>query len=273
SKKYNTRNCSMRPREEWIEIPNAYPPLFTRQEWEGVQALIDENDCNRKRTGKTPGLLRGLALCDLCGSRMNPTWSGWKRADGSRSVYLYYVCGYGARRGGEHQGVYNRVRIDDLDAFAWSAFSSWIQGDSFAGDLGHFRTVGMPEKLAAERAEALAAGQSKTRQIENLLGQARDASASVAKLLHAEIERVTAEKAAVDERLRHIERMLADEEARETLVNEIMSIREEIVRSLGEVGGEGRRNILQLLQCKIFVGGQSREQWRFTSLDTADTRW
>jgi hypothetical protein len=272
SRKYNTRNCYVRPREEWIEIPEAYPPLFTAEEWERLQALIDANNCNRERRSKTPGALRGLAFCDLCGGRLYPQWSGWTRVDGSQARYLYYLCQWGARKGGAHPSEYNRVRTLEIDAWAWDQLSTWLRGESFADDLRHFQQDGLTDKLAAEAAEASRSIAAKQRQLDNLLGQAREAAPSVAKLLHAEIERVDSEREAIADRLRELERHLADEASRENLISELLEIRDQVAGDLESFDEEGRREVLQIFYVKVFVGGKGKENWRFTSLVVPDTR-
>lgn len=272
SKGFKTRNVALRPREEWIEIPDAYPPLFTLEEWARVQALIDENNCNRERKSKTPGALRGLAICDLCGGRLYPNWAGWTRADGSQARYLYYFCQWNARKDGAHPGNYNRVKTEDLDAWAWEKFSHWLRGESFAADLRHFQSEGLADKLGAEATEARRARASKERQVENLLAQARDAAGAVAKLLHAEIERVEAEREAIALRLREIERHLADEASRDNLISELLEIRDEIAGQLDDFEEQERREALQLFYVKVFVGGKGSANWRFTSLVVPDTR-
>jgi Recombinase/Recombinase zinc beta ribbon domain len=130
---YNTRNIIKRPREEWIEIPDAYPPLFTPEEWTRLQGLIDENAATggRRRDGKTPGALRGLVKCEFCKRKLYPKWTSWMRVGGSKTRYLYYSCDVGARRDGGHPGNHNRVRTDALDAWLWDEFTDWLRGKSF----------------------------------------------------------------------------------------------------------------------------------------------
>ena len=263
SRKYNTRNCYMRPREEWIEIPDAYPPLFTSEEWEHLQALIDTNNCSRERKSKTPGALRGLAVCDLCGGRLYPLWSGYTRADGSQARYLYYYCQWGARKGGAHPGNYNRVRTGDLDAWAWDEFCEWIRRDAAPGDLEKLREGSAPGRLTekcltAERAEAEAAIRTKKRQIENLLNQARDATPAVGKLLHAELEQIQAERAAIEERLRDVSRRIEDELRRKNSISGIPETREAIVASFSADDVERKRQALKLFNVRVVVNGSER---------------
>jgi DNA invertase Pin-like site-specific DNA recombinase len=258
SRKYNTRNCYKRPREEWIEIPDAYPPLFTPEEWDRLQALIDANNCNRERKSKTPGILRGLAFCNLCEGRLYPIWSGWTRADGSQARYLYYYCQWGARKDGAHPGNYNRVRTEDLDAWAWDEFCEWIRRDAAPGDLEKLRKDDAPERLMAECAEAETAIRGKKRQITNLLNQARDAAPAVGKLLHAELERLQAECAAIKERLRVVRQKIEDELRRKNSIGGIPETREAIVASLSADDVVRRHQALKLFNVRVLVNGSER---------------
>lgn len=261
AKSYNSTGTRKRAREEWIEIPGAYPPLFTPAEWERLQALIGANDCKRKKVGKTPGMLRGLITCGLCKGPLYPTWSGRTRADGSR--YLYYVCGYGAGVKGAHPGNYNRVRIPEFDAWAWGEFCEWIRRDASPGDLEKFRKDSASarstvERLKAERAEAETAIRAKERQLGNLLSLARGATPAVGKLLSAEIEQVEAERAAIEERLRGVGRRIEDEILRKNSIDRNPETREEIVASLSAADPERKRQTLKLFNVRVVVNGSER---------------
>jgi len=261
SKSYNTRNLVRRPREEWIEIPDAYPPLFTPEEWERLQALIDAKNCNRERRSKTPGILRGLIVCGLCKGPLYPNWSGRTRADGLR--YLYYICQWGARKGGAHPSNYNRVRTLELDAWAWDEFCEWIKRDAASGDLEKFRKDSAPglltvERLTAERVEAETAIRAKERQLANLLSLARDAPPAAGKLLQAEIERVESERAAVEEHLRDVSRRIEDEQRRKDSIGGIPETRDAIVASLCAADAERKRQALKLFNVRVVVNGGKR---------------
>jgi len=262
---YNTRNIIKRPREEWIEIPDAYPPLFTPEEWTRLQGLIDENGAagGRRREGKTPGALRGLVVCEMCGRKLYPKRTSWMLVGGSEKRYLYYCCDVGARKDGPHPGNHNRVRVDALDAWAWDEFCEWVRRGGGPGDLEKLRQDSAPgrltvERLTAERAEAEKAIAAKRRQLENLLGQTRDVAPSMAKLLHAEIERVEAERAAVEERLRDVGRKIEEEQSRKNSTDRIPETREAIVASLSAGDAERKREALKLFNVRVIVNGSER---------------
>jgi DNA invertase Pin-like site-specific DNA recombinase len=261
---YNTRNVIKRPREEWIEIPDAYPALFTPEEWNDLQAMIDDNSkAGGRREGNTPGVLRGLITCDLCGRRLYPHWTSWQSVGGSRIKYLYYFCQLGAQKDGGHPGKHLRVRVDAIDAWIWEEFTDWLRGNSFIDDLRSFQKDGLVDRLRADATETAREVAAKQRQLDNLITQARDVAPGVAKLLHAEIERTLAEQQAIAIRLREIEQRLVDEASRDNLISDLLNVRNEIVEGIGSCNDEeDRRHALQRFYTQVYVVGRKKEDWR-----------
>lgn len=66
----------VRDPSEWIEVPNAHPPLISMDLWEEVQRRLRETA--GKRTPAGPHPFRGLIKCFRCGGNMfyNTKWGG-----------------------------------------------------------------------------------------------------------------------------------------------------------------------------------------------------
>jgi hypothetical protein len=131
--------------------------------------------------------------------------------------------------------------------------------DAAPGDLEKLRKDDAPEPLTAERAEAARAVTAKTRQLKNLLDQARDVSPAIAKLLHAEIELAESERAAIEKRLRNISRRIEDEQRRKDSIGGIPETRDAIVASLCAADAERKRQALKLFNVQVVVNGSERQ--------------
>jgi site-specific DNA recombinase len=260
SAKYNSHNNRQRPREEWIEIPGAYPPLFTSEEFELMQQIIKENLGDHQRNEARPYLLRGLVACGLCGRRLYPRWSksGYKPKSGAApSVHHYYVCVYG-REQGLHE-TYNRVSVDALEAWIWESFSAWLLDcEEIEGQLLRFRLDGSAVRLQRDRDEAEADFKAKERQQKNLAGQLRDAAPAVARLLHAEIERIEAERESILKRIAELDQRIAS--AREvSRAAETTTFRSALRQSLESAGFEEKRLALEAFGAVVSINGKD---WR-----------
>jgi site-specific DNA recombinase len=93
----------MRPKEEWVEIPGATPPIIDREVWEAVQKKMLANREKAKRNRKTDYLLAGHIICGKCGRKY---WSYFKK-----NKYRQYHCA----------GKFKRVSYDTCDNANWSA--------------------------------------------------------------------------------------------------------------------------------------------------------
>lgn len=86
----------LRPKEEWIRIPNCpCPALLTRDEWEAIEKQKEinkqENLCNNSHSKEELGLLRnGYIFCGICNHRMQAKYpSALQRAN---RRLPYYRC-------------------------------------------------------------------------------------------------------------------------------------------------------------------------------------
>jgi len=81
-----------RPREEWIEIPNATPPIISQELFEAAQNQLKRNKQLSARNAKHQYLLSGYVFCSRCGRRYQGYVKKWK---GNGKVYEQraYRCG------------------------------------------------------------------------------------------------------------------------------------------------------------------------------------
>jgi site-specific DNA recombinase len=80
-----------KPRNEWLEIPNATPAIITEQLFEAAQRQLKRNRELRRGNSKRQYLLNGHIHCKRCGRSYWGKFSGWNR--GSKHYERrYYTC-------------------------------------------------------------------------------------------------------------------------------------------------------------------------------------
>ena len=131
---------TIRPREEWVEIP--VPAIIDEDTFEAAEARARDNSTySPRRTEPDTFLLRRLLRCDACGVKLV-----CHRARRGQATTRYYICPHRDpwRAGGAdrrcHEG---RVRADELDSFVFDQVR---------------QLLGRPEVLAA--GESALAGQA-----------------------------------------------------------------------------------------------------------------
>jgi len=84
----------LKPEDEVITVENAVPAIISREQWERVQKLLDDNYKGRKnqqRRAKHIHLLSGLIRCSYCGKNYIASLSTRPHKDGYHPSY--YRCG------------------------------------------------------------------------------------------------------------------------------------------------------------------------------------
>jgi len=108
--------ATLRPREEWIEIP--IPAIIDQATLEAVEATARDNSSySPRRTEPDTFLLRRLLRCAHCQVKLN-----CYRARRNQTTTRYYLCPHRDpwRAGGaEHRCPQRRVRADELDTFVF----------------------------------------------------------------------------------------------------------------------------------------------------------
>ena len=108
--------ATLRPREEWIEIP--IPAIIDEATLEAVAATARDNSSySPRRTEPDTFLLRRLLRCAHCQVKLN-----CYRARRNHTTTRYYLCPHRDpwRAGGaEHRCPERRVRADELDTFVF----------------------------------------------------------------------------------------------------------------------------------------------------------
>lgn len=68
-RRYTKTRREERPREEWIALEGATPPILSRDEFDGLQRQLQRNSSLVSRAQKHQYLLAGFLYCATCGSR------------------------------------------------------------------------------------------------------------------------------------------------------------------------------------------------------------
>jgi len=79
------------PREEWIELPNATPPIISEKLYMDAQAQLAENRRLAERNSKGEYLLHGHIYCQRCG-RSYWAAGGIRYREGQKLAYPFYRC-------------------------------------------------------------------------------------------------------------------------------------------------------------------------------------
>jgi len=85
-----TKHQELRPRDEWLVVPDHHEGYMTREEWDRVQSLLQKRRSTRQPfPGKGAGLLQGLLFCGRCGRWMRTVYDGRPETNPSGRLARY----------------------------------------------------------------------------------------------------------------------------------------------------------------------------------------
>ena len=108
-----------KPREEWVEIPNATPAIISEEDFQAIKAKLTQNmQLGGCKNAKSKYLWVGHLFCSFCGRR----YRGKRTTvyhNGTAIVYEYYDCP-GKNRIVSAEKCPNRMwRREELDQLLW----------------------------------------------------------------------------------------------------------------------------------------------------------
>ncbi len=107
-KRYKKTRRELRPREEWIELQDATPPIVTKEAFDRAQQQLQANRAMTPRQQKHQYLLRGLVYCKWCGRKYHGE---------PEHGYTYYRCS-GRNKLASHCRN-RRLRAGSLEELVW----------------------------------------------------------------------------------------------------------------------------------------------------------
>jgi len=139
---YRKTQREIRPREEWIELPNATPPIISKELFEAAQRQLEINRKNAKRNRKRTYLLRGHVRCGKCGRAMYGEPNGkyrYHRCSGRRGTVAITRCHNSANAGLLEEAIWAKIKEllmnPDLIMAELQRWESTGEGDSAEVDL------------------------------------------------------------------------------------------------------------------------------------------
>jgi len=120
----------MKPREEWVSIPGATPPIIDIGVFEAAQEQLKRNRERSKRNMKHEYLLSGHMKCRKCGRNY---WGYVKRFKWGKKVHVkkYYRCAGKLRMVSPIQCTNHNLNADKLEKLVWREIERLLRDPTF----------------------------------------------------------------------------------------------------------------------------------------------
>lgn len=238
----------VRPREEWVLLPDTTAPIISEEMFEAAQRQLKRNKANARRNKKQDYLLSSRLYCE-CGQRMYGDYS---------KGYRYYRC-FGRDRLRAKFPCHHALRADKLENLVWEEIKTTLQNpDLICAQLDrmHAGEPSLAERDLEAVVQALAQLDLEERRYLRLYGQEKLDERKLAD----EIDRVRTEreawlkeKATLEDRIR----------AKERITEQKLTVREyckRVAENLERLDFSEKRLALEALEVVVtlrFGGGVS----------------
>lgn len=153
---YKTKVTNV-PKEDWIPI--SIPAIETKERWQQVQKVMEQNGRMSKRNAKQEYLMRGIIKCGICGMGMVAN-----KIKATGNIHHYYRCVTKSSpqyRLNADKCPNRYIPVTTLEESVWKAFVAITSGDATLDDF--LRAEKMPPddhlanilKLSKKQDEAL----------------------------------------------------------------------------------------------------------------------
>lgn len=244
-----------KPKEEWLEIPNATPPIISESTYNAAQERLEQNRRMATRNSKNEYLLHGHIYCVRCGRAF---WGapGIKPRNGKRYEYPFYQCSGRLKKVTPvkcNNRQYNAKKIEEL---------VWVQIEEVLRN---------PELILAEleRREQEQESSMWQRDLERLISQLankkkqkdrvwtafritgdEDTFRRDIALLDREFQQAEAEIARLEERIESNKQFTLN-------TDNLKQACEVVANNLKTINFEEKRLILQALQVRVSIDGDN----------------
>ncbi|MDQ3692782.1 MAG: recombinase family protein [Chloroflexota bacterium] len=239
----------------WVRLPDGVTPAIVPTAlWEAVAKRRSTNTGERTRNETRPYLLRGVAYCGACGSRLTP--------EREKGTYLVYRCGSRYKIAGRCGG--KRVPGDKLEAWVWERIERVLwDKEIIAAEVERQRRDGPDPALVADLESTVRVVDDLTRQQERLVRRLAEATDDFPwEILEREVARIEGQRKQSQARARELAQRIADQEAKIIRLDSLEAYCERVRDNLTDLDFDRRRDAVEALVERVVASGVNAAEWR-----------
>ena len=242
-----------KPREEWVEIPNATPAILSQDVFDAAQEILKRNKELSTRNAKRQYLLSGYTFC-RCGARYQGYLKKWKD-NGKPNSQRWYRCG-------KSQSIASPERCRNRQLHAPRTEQAvWQQIETM---LAKPETVLKALEIQANEAKQIEPLQSRLEQIETQLENRQKQKERIWRTFELtgdegtfkqDIERLAREITSLENEKLELEHKIESHQQYEINAERIREACQLFSANLRDLTYEQKRFALEALQIRVLVDG------------------
>lgn len=225
-----------RPESEWIKLPDGVTPaIVTAQLWDKVQNRLAVNMGEATRNEERPYLLRGLAVCSVCGRKMRANPEKGRRT---------YRCSSRETPSGPCGA--KRVNADLLESFVWERMAEVLKDPRVILDeYNRRREAGTSQLLEADRDAAEKALTKVEGRLQRLIRLYADNENLALDTIKQELALADQEKRRLRATIDALNEQIVKQESMGTKWEELFRYCDEVAGQIDNFGFEQKRRALE----------------------------
>lgn len=240
-----------KPKEEWLEIPNATPAIVDQELFDAVQTILKRNKALSTRNAKHQYLLSGYIFCH-CGARYQGYLKKWKD-NGKTNSQRYYRCGKSQSIASPERCLNRQLHAPKTEEAIWQQIETMLAKPD---------TVLKALEIQAKEAEQSETFNNRVLQIETLLENRAKQKERVWRAFEItgdegkfknDIEMLTREVKALETERQELEHRIEGYRQHEIDAESIKEACHLFSSNLNNLTYEEKRFVLEALQIRVLV--------------------
>jgi len=255
-RKHKATHRLFKPSAEWVEIPNATPPLISEELFNQAQARLQRNKELSPRHTKRQYLLSGYVFCQRCGRRYCGGAIPSKNKDGIK-CWRYYRCPKSFTIISPAPCTNRSLNADYLERVVWGQIQDLLSRPELV--LAGLKTRESEAKQASFYSAELETVEVKLRHMErekDRVWKAFELTGDEAKFVK-EIKDVMGKIGELEKQKLELERLIEASKQAEVDIDSIKRCCELVRSNLTDFTFENKRLALEALNIKVWIDGEN----------------
>lgn len=241
-----------KPREEWLEIPNATPPIISEELFEAAQKQLQRNKELSTRNTKYHYLLKGYIYCRKCGRSY---WASTRGGHNRSYAYQYYRCSGNINIVSPVKCGNRNINANILEALVWEQIEAILANPDLVMAEIQRRQQEASEVTTIERALQRVEAQLANREKQKARAWKAFEITGDEETFKANIAQLGEEIRALQEEKEQLKKRIEANSQFRLSVQDMERACELVKRNVNGLSFEDKRLALEALQIKVWVDG------------------
>ncbi len=248
------------PKDGWILIPDAYPPLLSPERWDELQVKLSEiaGKTARARNAHIPLVFRGRVICERCGRPMNVISTPYSLATGETRQTRAYACKHQDKAGITPCRPRGQITTRYVEEEGWGALVEAFQPEALEALAARVELTPRESPHLGRRRALETNLAKKQSQQQNLITRLADASEIASSAILKAVDELGREIQNLGEQIRRVDMEIRLSQQQAERSQDALRGLARFARRLGEMEFEQKRKFVEDLGITLAWNPENR---------------